>query len=88
MVLHIEEIGDLTADEFIAALRRFSVRRRDPRLICSNNAMNFIGANQKLSEIQRLWASLPKKEAVAHHLTQASTEWHFIPPVSPHFGGI
>ncbi|XP_035217313.1 uncharacterized protein LOC118190664 [Stegodyphus dumicola] len=86
--LHIEAVSDLTADAFLAALRRFSARRGAPSHIYSDNATNFVGANRKLSEIQRLWASLPKNEAVAHHLTQASIEWHFIPPASPHFGGI
>ncbi|XP_035222980.1 uncharacterized protein LOC118195765 [Stegodyphus dumicola] len=86
--LHIEAVSDLTADAFLAALRRFSARRGAPSHIYSDNATNFVGANRKLSEIQRLWALLPKNEAVAHHLTQASIEWHFIPPASPHFGGI
>ncbi|GFW79874.1 integrase catalytic domain-containing protein [Trichonephila clavipes] len=47
--VHIEAVGDLTTDSFIAALRRFSARRGAPRHIYN---------------------------------------WHFIPPSSPHFGGI
>ncbi|XP_035230220.1 uncharacterized protein LOC118202177 [Stegodyphus dumicola] len=87
--LHIEAVSDLTADAFLAALRRFNARRGAPSHIYSDNATNFVGAIRKLSEIRRrLWASLPENEAVAHHLTQASMEWHFIPPASPHFGGI
>ena len=86
--VHIEAVSDLTADAFIAALRRFSARRGAPRHIYSDNATNFVGAKRKLCEINRLWASLPKSETVAHYLTQTSIEWHFIPPASPHFGGI
>ncbi|GFU56343.1 integrase catalytic domain-containing protein [Trichonephila clavipes] len=57
--VHIEEVGDLTTDSFIAALRRFSARRGAPRHIYSDNGTDFVGAH-----------------------------WHFIPPSSPHFGGI
>jgi hypothetical protein len=86
--VHIEAVSDLTTDAFIAALRRFSARRGAPRHIYSDNATNFVGARRKLDEIQQLLISLPKTEAFSYHLTQTSTEWHFIPPASPHFGGI
>ena len=43
---------------------------------------------KKTCEIQQLCASLLKNEAVAQHLIQASTEWYFMPPSSPHSGGI
>ncbi|GFU47968.1 integrase catalytic domain-containing protein [Trichonephila clavipes] len=57
--VHIEAVGDLTTDSFIAALRRFGARRGTPRHIYSDNGTNFVGAHR-----------------------------HFIPPSSPHFGGI
>ncbi|GFY34350.1 integrase catalytic domain-containing protein [Trichonephila clavipes] len=85
--VHIEAVGDLTTDSFIAALRRFSARRGAPRHIYSNNGTNFVGARRKLDEIRKLWLSLPTNEAISYYLSKSSIDWHFIPPSSPHFGG-
>ncbi|GFT45017.1 integrase catalytic domain-containing protein [Trichonephila clavipes] len=87
-VVHIEAVGDLTTDSFIAALRRFSARRGAPRHIYSDNGTNFVGARRKLDEIRKLWLSLPTNEAISYYLSKSSIDWHFIPPSSPHFGGI
>ncbi|GFV70433.1 integrase catalytic domain-containing protein [Trichonephila clavipes] len=86
--VHIEAVGDLTTDSFIAALRRFSARRGAPRHIYSDNGTNFDGARRKLDEIGKLWLSLPTNEAISYYLSKSSIDWHFIPPSSPHFGGI
>ncbi|GFX98928.1 hypothetical protein TNCV_4301041 [Trichonephila clavipes] len=86
--VHIEAVGDLTTDSFIAALRRFSARRGAPRHIYSDNGTNFVGARRKLDEIRKLWLSLPTNEAISYYLSKSSIDWHFIPPSSPHFGGI
>ena len=85
--VHLEAVSDLTSEAFIAALRRFSARRGAPRHIFSDNGTNFVGANRKLKEMQT-WNSLPNSEQVSHYLTQSCIDWHFIPPASPHFGGI
>ncbi|GFU35046.1 uncharacterized protein TNCV_4278521 [Trichonephila clavipes] len=63
--VHIEAVGDLTTDSFIAALRRFSARRGAPRHIYSDNGTNFVGARRKLDEIRKLWLSLPTNEAIS-----------------------
>ncbi|GFX24831.1 integrase catalytic domain-containing protein [Trichonephila clavipes] len=42
--VHIEAVGDLTTESFIAALRRFSARRGAPCHIYSDNGTNFVGA--------------------------------------------
>ncbi|GFU64411.1 integrase catalytic domain-containing protein [Trichonephila clavipes] len=86
--VHIEAVGDLTTDSFIAALRRFSARRGAPRHIYSDNGTNFVGARRNLDEIRKLWLSLPTNEAISYYLSKSSIDWHFIPPSSPHFGGI
>ncbi|GFV45900.1 integrase catalytic domain-containing protein [Trichonephila clavipes] len=83
--VHIEAVGDLTTDSFIAALRRFSARRGAPRHIYSDNGTNFVGARRKLDEIRKLWFSLPTNEAISYYLSKSSIDWHFIPPSSPHF---
>ncbi|GFW83709.1 integrase catalytic domain-containing protein [Trichonephila clavipes] len=85
--VHIEAVGDLTTDSFIAALRRFSAHRGAPRHIYSGNGTNFVGARRKLDEIRKLWLSLPTNEAICYYLSKSSIDWHFIPPSSPHFGG-
>ncbi|GFV76203.1 integrase catalytic domain-containing protein [Trichonephila clavipes] len=84
--VHIEAVGDLTTDSFIAALRRFSARRGAPRHIYSDNGTNFVGARRKLDELRKLWLSLPTNEAISYYLSKSSIDWHFIPPSSPHFG--
>ncbi|GFT13515.1 integrase catalytic domain-containing protein [Trichonephila clavipes] len=86
--VHIEAVGDLTTDSFIAALRRFSARRGAPRHIYSDNGTNFVGARRKLDKIRKLWLSLPTNEAISYYLSKSSVDWHFIPPSSPRFGGI
>ncbi|GFS57781.1 integrase catalytic domain-containing protein [Trichonephila clavipes] len=84
--VHIEAVGDLTTDSFIAALRRFSPRRGAPRHIYSDNGTSFVRARQKLDEIGMLWLSLPTNEAISYYLCKSSIDWHFIPPSSPYFG--
>ncbi|GFU63615.1 DNA double-strand break repair Rad50 ATPase, partial [Trichonephila clavipes] len=32
--------------------------------------------------------SLPTNEAISYYLSKSSIDWNFIPPSSPHFGGI
>ncbi|GFX82739.1 putative gag-pol protein [Trichonephila clavipes] len=59
-----------------------------PRHIYSDNGTNFVGARRKLDEIRKLWLSLPTNEAISYYLSKSSIDWHFIPPSSPHFGGI
>ncbi|GFW72623.1 integrase catalytic domain-containing protein [Trichonephila clavipes] len=58
------------------------------RHIYSDNGTNFVGARRKLDEIRKLWLSLPTNEAISYYLSKSSIDWHFIPPSSPHFGGI
>ncbi|GFT74785.1 integrase catalytic domain-containing protein [Trichonephila clavipes] len=50
--VHIEAVGDLTTDSFIAALRRFSARRGALHHIYSDNETNFVGACRKPDEIR------------------------------------
>ena len=48
--LHLELVGDLSADSFILALRRFKARRGHPKSIRSENGSNFICAERELKD--------------------------------------
>lgn len=74
--IHLELVSSLTADAFIAALRRFVARRGRVSNLYSDNATNFVRANKELFALY--------KTAVSSE----SIQWHFIPPSAPHFGGI
>lgn len=81
--IHLEIVMDLTSESFIAALRRFCARRGKPSEIFSDNGTNFIGAE---SELERF---LKKgKFDVTEFAENYGVNWHFIPPSSPHFGGL
>lgn len=85
--LHLEAVTSLNVDAFIAAFRRFTARRGMCTDLYSDCGTNFVGANKTLQVIyQRNKASLP--EHLEETLANQGTTWHFIPPASPHFGGL
>lgn len=79
---------DLTTNGFIAAFKRFISRSGICQNIYSDNATNFVDAKRKLSELKTLWLSKEHKEKVQTFCNNSSITWHFIPPQSPHFGGL
>ncbi|XP_076384172.1 uncharacterized protein LOC143262191 [Megalopta genalis] len=83
--VHLEVAGDLTTDDFMAALKRFVARRRACQNMHSDNGTNFVGADNELREICR---TLPTDERLQNFLTTKGITWHFTPALSPHFGGL
>nr|XP_012153583.1 PREDICTED: uncharacterized protein LOC105664297 [Megachile rotundata] len=86
--IHLELVSDLTTEAFIAALRRFIARRGFCATLYSDNGSNFIGANNELSEIKQLLRSEDHNNKITTFLAERSIDWKFIPPLSPHFGGL
>ncbi|GBN57261.1 hypothetical protein AVEN_17343-1 [Araneus ventricosus] len=83
--VHIEIVGDLTSETFIAALKRFIGRRGKPAEIYSDCGTNFIAADR---ELRRVVASLRKDEPVNKFFADGSISWKFNTPATPHFGGL
>ena len=85
--VHIEVVSDLTSDAFLSAYYRFVSRRGKPLNIYSDNGKTFVGANKKLQrEYESTILNLQKNLSTV--ITDQGTTWHFIPPLSPHFGGL
>ncbi|XP_063617952.1 uncharacterized protein LOC134790896 [Cydia splendana] len=85
--IHLEAVSDLTAQGFIAAFKRFTARRGHCADLWSDNGTNFVGAAR---ELKQLYAEERSSVAVeiADQLATNSTNWHWIPPHSPNFGGL
>ncbi|XP_039312876.1 uncharacterized protein LOC113004888 [Solenopsis invicta] len=83
--VHIELVEDLTAESFIAALKRFTARRGKIKNIYSDNGRNFVGAVRILQETL---GDEDFKRVVQEFVTSDRINWHFIPARSPHQGGI
>ncbi|XP_052758522.1 uncharacterized protein LOC128202383 [Galleria mellonella] len=81
--VHLEVVGNLSADAAIMALRRFMARRGVPKKIFSDNAKAFVGASR---EIRSMWRTMNHTE-VAEYAVSRDIEWNFIPPQSPFMGG-
>ncbi|UYV66657.1 hypothetical protein LAZ67_4002469 [Cordylochernes scorpioides] len=74
--IHLEISSDLTAETFLAALKRFISRRGRPTDIYSDNATNFKGASNILKERWKLF----KAANIQDFSAIESINWHFIPP--------
>lgn len=85
--IHIEPVSDLTTEAFIAAYKRFTARRGLCSDLYSDNGTNFVGANNQLDRELAALIRNSNKE-ITQLLANDETTWHFIPPASPHFGGL
>lgn len=84
--IHIELATALSTEEFLAAFKRFISRRGYVRDIYTDHGSNFLGAN---NELRNLYDFLKRnKNIIDNQLSDLHMNWHFIPPSSPHMGGL
>lgn len=81
--LHLELISSLLSQAFIQALRRFVSRRGKPFKLLSDNGTTFVGANKELGQFLKT-----NQQELISLVSKENIEWSFIPPYSPHFGGL
>ncbi|XP_045450124.1 uncharacterized protein LOC123658876 [Melitaea cinxia] len=85
--IHLEVVSDLTSSAFIAAFKRFTARRGHCKDMWSDCGTNFVGASRELDVVFKNVKSHVVSE-ISELLANDQTNWHFIPPHSPHFGGL
>lgn len=85
--VHIEAVGDLTADLFLGASKRFIGWRGLVTDILSDKDTNFVGTNNKLRESYVLLELKEIQEKLTTETSRNRIIWHFNPLLSPHFGG-
>ncbi|XP_011858374.1 PREDICTED: uncharacterized protein LOC105555930 [Vollenhovia emeryi] len=85
--IHLEATSELTTAAFIASLRRFIGQRGRPRTLYSDNGTNFIGANRELKEVYQ-FVRAEVETGIGDMFANENIEWKFIPPDSPHMGGL
>lgn len=83
--IHLELVSDYSSTTFIAAYHRFVSRRGLPKSMYSDNGTTFHGADRELSEAH---AKAIRNSDFRDRLATDGTAWHFLPPASPHFGGL
>lgn len=83
--LHFELVNSYTSDAFLAAFTRFCARRGFPSAMYSDNGTTFRGADRELA---RSFKSAMSDPNLQNHIALDQIDWHFIPPASPHFGGL
>ena len=84
--VHIELVSDLTTDAFLAALKRLFARRGKVQDMYSDNATNFVGANRELRDLHKSFSDATSN--IHQYMLTERVNWHFIPPRTPHFGGL
>lgn len=86
--VHLELVKDLSTQGFLSALKRFISIRGRPKTIWSDNATNFVGSKNEMADLRRLFLSQEHLKSVHEQCLENSIDWKFIPPRSPHFGGL
>ncbi|XP_055387374.1 uncharacterized protein LOC129615957 [Condylostylus longicornis] len=85
--IHIELVTDLSSEGFIAAYRRFSSRRGRCEVLYCDNGTNLVGASKELAKQHKQMLQQLKSELAQVH-EREGVVFKFIPPGSPHFGGL
>lgn len=85
--MHLELVSNLTAESFIAALRRFIARRGKITNIFSDNGTNFVAANKIIQELNED-EKMRYQNSLNNEFLSNEIIWHFSPPGSPHHNGL
>ncbi|XP_062557125.1 uncharacterized protein LOC134221984 [Armigeres subalbatus] len=86
--MHLEAVSNLSTD-FLATLQRFVSRhsaRSIQEIIFGQRHQS--GANNELAKLADLFETEMHKKKLKVFCVERNIEWSFIPPRSPHFGGI
>ena len=81
--VHLEVAFGLVTDSFLNAFYRMASRRGLPEEMYSDNGTNFNGADKELKSLISQLGTDKIKESSA----SKGIQWHFNPPLAPHFGG-
>lgn len=81
--VHLELVSDLSTDTYLLALKRFISRRGKPDEIFSDNGRNFVGLMNEFAKFLSRCSS-----DIVEYATNQNIKFNFIPPYSPHFGGL
>nr|XP_046491130.1 uncharacterized protein LOC124223331 [Neodiprion pinetum] len=84
--IHLDLVSDLTTASFICAYRRFVGRRGVCQRLYSDNATNFHGADSEIKAMFQRASEFYQRAAAL--LANDGTDWSFIPPNAPHYGGL
>lgn len=80
--VHLELVSNLSTVAFMTAIFWFMARRGQYEHIYSVNSTNFVGAEK---ELQSYFKVKPGEHPVQEKIINHGIQWHFIPPVTPHF---
>ena len=83
--VHIEKLNSLDMDSFVNGFRRFIARRGVPAKVYSDNGTNIVSGEK---EMRLAFRDLIQSSAFQGYLATRHIEWSFIPPASPHMGGV
>ncbi|XP_058817141.1 uncharacterized protein LOC131680443 [Topomyia yanbarensis] len=86
--VHLELVSDLSTEGFIAALKRFVVRRGRPISVYCDNATNFSGAERELQALLKQFLNQQQREKIISFCADVTVGFHFIPARAPTFGGL
>nr|CAI5869037.1 unnamed protein product [Callosobruchus analis] len=86
--IHLELVTSLSTPAFMCTLKRSMARRGNPSIIYSDNATNFKGASNQLNELYVFFENKNNLDTIQAQLGESRIRWKFIPPSSPHWGGL
>lgn len=81
--IHLELVTSLSTEAYLLALKRFISRRGKPSEIFSDNGKTFVGALKELTNFLNTNSNF-----IIDAMSNEQIKLSFIPPYSPHFGGL
>ena len=82
--IHLEVVEDITADQFLLALRRFVARRGAPVQIIPDNAKQFKATKETMDNA---WEHVVHHPDIVTYVNNQRIKWSFIIELSPWMGG-